>query len=139
METTDGDDLVGDLRGPASGGAATEDLVGDLMGASPERLGTRLPPVVLIVLALAPLLWFTHLAVSYALVPLSCRVGSDLPLHVVTVLGLAALVTASVMAVRAARRGDRRAVALVCAALAAYFTFVVAWTGLVAVVVDRCA
>lgn len=113
--------------------------------------------VVLALIAFAPAAWFTHLAITYAIVPWSCRIGTDLPLHVVTVLAVIGLIGSGTIAVR---RGsddvgfrdrirllmsesshlppDRDSLPLVALAFAAYFALVVVMTGLVPIVVDRC-
>lgn len=51
----------------------------------------RSPPsrLALALAACAAVVWFVHLAVSYALVPASCRMRSAVPLLVVTALGVA--------------------------------------------------
>lgn len=105
--------------------------------------------------ALAPVLWGTHLAVMYALVPLSCRVGTDAPLHLATLVAAAGLVLSVVVAVRFSPEGclrgfvgalldrspgrDRHALPLVALAMSVYFLGVVVMTGVTPLVVDRCA
>jgi hypothetical protein len=110
--------------------------------------------------ALGPGIWFAHLSISYFLVPYSCRIGSDLPIHAVTLVALIGAVVTTVIAVRAVRGGgrdrfwrwffvsgeavkaerdDRQTLFVLSAAMAAYFWLVVAVTGLVPVVVNRCA
>lgn len=123
--------------------------------ARPSARTNTVPTLALV--ALAPAAWFTHLAVNYALVPWSCRAGTDLPLHVVTVLALVGLATSGGLAARRSRDGasvgvwlrvlmssdaqapGRPSLPLVALVFAAYFALVVAMAGLVPIVVDRCA
>jgi hypothetical protein len=109
-------------------------------------------------LVAAPTFWLLHLLVSYAVVPWSCRIGSDLPLYGVTIVAaiVAAVVTvATVRGVRSTGRwswrtvvldesspagpDDRRTVFLLAACLGAYFSLLVLMMALVAPIVDRCA
>lgn len=64
------------------------------MGRRPEMTGgheRRLPAwaILTVVVTLGPAVWFLHLAVSYWLVPVSCRAGGGWPIHVTTVVALA--------------------------------------------------
>lgn len=86
-----------------------------------------------VVVAGAAAIWFVHLTVSYALVPYRCRSGNDWPMHVVTLVSLAALAAVWVLARRRLRPTGAALAAI------AYFGFVVAMTGLVPVFVERCA
>lgn len=124
--------------------------------AAARRLDPRVAVLALAVTAAAPLLWFTHLAAMYALVPTACRVGSDAPFHVATAVALLGLAICSIVALRLAPDGPRRTLvrrmltsgpadqdrsvpALVAAAMAVYFLLVAAMTGLAPLLVDRCA
>ena len=120
----------------------------------------RTPVVTAAVIAMAPAVWFTHLAVVYALVPLSCRWDSNLPLHAATAVAVVGVVGSMWVARRAraetsgpgsadtdaddaddaddAGRHDRT-VHLLAVVLSGYFAFLVLMTALVTVVVDRCA
>jgi hypothetical protein len=100
------------------------------------------------VILAAPVIWFTHFSVVYALVPLSCRWESDVPMHAATLVA-AVGVGGSVWVARRAhaeasgaagdgRRPDRT-IEIVALALSAYFAFLVVMTATVTVVVDRCA
>jgi hypothetical protein len=61
----------------------------------------RTPVVAAAVIAVAPAVWFTHLAVVYALVPLSCRWESNLPLHAATAVAVVGVVGSAWVARRA--------------------------------------
>jgi|SRR6056297_899856 len=110
----------------------------------------RTPVVAAAVIAVAPAVWFTHLAVVYALVPLSCRWDSNLPLHAATAVAVAGVV-GSMWAARRARveasgrtdtdDGGRQdgTVHLLAVLLSGYFAFLVLMTAMATVVVDRCA
>jgi hypothetical protein len=100
------------------------------------------------VILAAPLVWFTHFSVVYALVPLSCRWGSDLPLHAATLVAA----TGAASCIWVARRAHvaasgvaddggppDRTIEMIALALSAYFAFLVVMTAMVTVVVDRCA
>jgi hypothetical protein len=100
------------------------------------------------VILAAPLIWFTHFSVVYALVPLSCRWNSDLPLHAAS---LVAACTAAV-SIRFARRAHAiasdqsdaddppdRTVEMIALVLSVYFAFLMVMTAMVTVIVDRCA
>jgi hypothetical protein len=111
-------------------------------------VGVRPPVAAAGVILAAPLVWFTHFSVVYALVPLSCRWNSDLPLHAATlvaVVGAAASIWVARRAhVAAAGETDGvgspdRTVEMIAVALSAYFAFLVVMTLMVTVVVDRCA
>jgi hypothetical protein len=100
------------------------------------------------VILAAPLVWFTHFSVVYALVPLSCRWDSDLPLHAATVVAAAGVASSIWVArrahVAASEQGDAggppdRTVEMIALALSAYFAFLVVMTAMVTVIVDRCA
>lgn len=133
--------------GDASASSAPAD------GATLRRRRTATGVLLLIA---APSFWLLHLLVSYALVPWSCRIDSDLPLYAVTV---AAAVTAAVVTaatIRGVRStgtwswrtavldesppapDDRRTVFLLAACLGAYFSLLVLLMALVAPLVDRC-
>lgn len=107
-------------------------------------------------------IWFVHLAASYALVPTSCRIQSALPLLVATVIGVAIGAGSTVIAARAegppgSWRERLRAVVLIGddpggatgapsariatagLALAGYFTFVMLLAALIPILVDPCA
>lgn len=81
----------------------------------------------------APALWFLHLIVSYALAPHRCTTGSDWPMHLTTVLAIGGIVAAGALAHRQVRSGGA------AMATIAYYGFVVAMTGLVPLLVERCA
>jgi hypothetical protein len=112
----------------------------------------RTPVVAAAVIAIAPAVWFTHLSVVYALVPLSCRWDSSLPLHAATAVAVVGVVASTWVARRAraettgsgptdtdgAGRQDGT-VHLLAVVLSAYFVFLVLMTAMVTVVVDRCA
>jgi hypothetical protein len=114
----------------------------------------RSPVVAAAVIAIAPAVWFTHLSVVYALVPLSCRWDSSLPLHAATAVAVVGVVASTWVARRAraettgsgltdtdtdgAGRQDGT-VHLLAVVLSAYFVFLVLMTAMVTVVVDRCA
>jgi hypothetical protein len=114
----------------------------------------RTPVVAALVIAIAPAVWFTHLAVVYALVPLSCRWDSGLPLHAATAVAVIGAVGSTWVARRAraetsspgafdadtddAGRRDGT-VHLLAVLLSGYFVFLVLMTAMVTVVVDRCA
>jgi hypothetical protein len=114
----------------------------------------RTTAVAAAVIAVAPAVWFTHLAVVYALVPLSCRWDSNLPLHAATAVAVVGVV-GSMLAVRRTRTeasgpgpGDADdddagrhdgTLYLLAVLLSGYFAFLVLMTALVTVVVDRCA
>lgn len=111
----------------------------------------------------AAVIWFVHLAVSYALVPPSCRWESAIPLLVVTVTAVAIGAGSAVAVARAWKSprswGDRWAAALRTGtsdedgatdlsatraattglALAGYFTFIMLLAALVPILVDPCA
>jgi hypothetical protein len=118
----------------------------------------RAPVVATAVIVVAPVVWFTHLAVVYALVPLSCRWDSNLPLHAATAVAVAGVVGSMWVARRArAAAGtadsitadsDRETddgvgrdgtVQFLAVLLSGYFAFLVLMTAMVTVVVDRCA
>lgn len=114
----------------------------------------RTPVVAAAVIAVAPAVWFTHLAVVYALVPLSCRWDSNLPLHAATAVAVVGVVGSMWVARRVRAEasspgsGDAAAddagrhdgtVHLLAVLLSGYFAFLVLMTALVTVVVDRCA
>jgi hypothetical protein len=126
--------------------------------SSHRRVGRPVAMVALFLAVVTPTLWFTHLSIMYALVPWSCRLGTDAPLHVATAAAVIALAVCTVVgfklapahsarALRARLLGtdpqdanlDRAVPSLVAAVMAAYFGFVVVMTGLVPMVVDRCA
>jgi hypothetical protein len=126
--------------------------------SSHRRVGRPLAMVALSLAVATPLLWFTHLSILYALVPWSCRLGTDAPLHVATTAAVIALAVCTAVgfkmapvrspgALRARLLGtetqaanhDRAVPSLVALVMAAYFGFVVVMTGLVPLVVDRCA
>lgn len=67
------------------------------------------PYVGVALVALGPGIWFTHLSVSYFLIPISCRAGSDLPIHAATVVALIGAGVTTVTAVKAVRAGGGRA------------------------------
>jgi hypothetical protein len=114
----------------------------------------RTPVVAALVIAIAPAVWFTHLAVVYALVPLSCRWDSGLPLHAATAVAVVGAVGSTWVARRAraetsspgaldtdtddAGRQDGT-LHLLAVLLSGYFVFLVLMTAMVTVVVDRCA
>jgi hypothetical protein len=122
-------------------------------------LGNR--TLVAAVIAFPPAVWMGHLLIVYALVPLSCRVGSDLPFHAATVVALAGAAGATWVAIRAwrdtgwplresllhpiadrpgdGRPGGRSSVAVLGLLMAGYFLALVVMTALTTVVVDRCA
>ena len=128
--------------------------------SAPARLALALA-------ACAAVVWFVHLAVSYALVPASCRMRSAVPLLLVTVLGVAVGAGCAVAVSRAwgstgsstGSRGDRLSLALRVGpsdhdggtdppsariattglALAGYFTFVMVLAALVPILVGPCA
>lgn len=125
---------------------------------------TNRPPRLAITMAASTaVVWFVHLAVSYALVPTSCRMQSTLPLLVVTLIGVAIGIAAAIAVERdRASPGtwsDRLAVALrvrapsgdgetdapaarvatTGLALSGYFTFVMLLAALVPILVDPCA
>ena len=100
------------------------------------------------VILAAPLVWFTHFSVVYALVPLSCRWESDLPLPAstsVAVAGAAASIWVARRSHAAASgvvdEGGRpdRTIEMISVALSAYFAFLVMMTLMVTLIVDRCA
>jgi hypothetical protein len=115
----------------------------------------RTPVVAALVIAIAPAVWFTHLAVVYALVPLSCRWDSGLPLHAATAVAVIGAVGSTWVARRARAEtsspgaldtdtddaGRRRdgTLHLLAVLLSGYFVFLVLMTAMVTVVVDRCA
>jgi hypothetical protein len=112
----------------------------------------RAPVIAAVVIAVAPAVWFTHFSIVYALVPLSCRWGSDLPFHAATAVAIVGAVGSIWVArrTRAAASGpvDTRSqgagnhdhiVHLLAVLLSGYFAFLVLMTALVTVVVDRCA
>jgi hypothetical protein len=111
----------------------------------------RTPVVAAAVIAVAPAVWFTHLAVVYALVPLSCRWESNLPLHAATAVAVVGVVGSAWVARRARAEASGpgaadadsgrhdRTVHLLAVVLSGYFVFLVLMTALVTVVVDRCA
>jgi hypothetical protein len=112
----------------------------------------RTPVVAAAVIAIAPAVWFTHLSVVYALVPLSCRWDSSLPLHAATAVAVVGVVASTWVARRAraetsgpgsldsddAGRRDGT-VHVLAVLLSGYFVFLVLMTAMVTVVVDRCA
>jgi hypothetical protein len=110
----------------------------------------------------APIVWFTQLVVTYALVPWSCRTGSAVPLLGVAALAAGGVVVSAAAARREARSAGIRRVgpamlgqrpgrtpgadrpgsagpALAAVALAVYSLYVVLLTGIVPLVVDPCA
>ncbi|HSL73960.1 MAG TPA: hypothetical protein VK853_05820 [Ilumatobacteraceae bacterium] len=100
------------------------------------------------VILVAPFVWFMHLSVVYALVPISCRWNSDLPMHAATLVA-AVGVAGSIRVARRAhaeatgavsdgRRPDRT-MEMIALALSAYFALLVVMTATATVVVDRCA
>jgi hypothetical protein len=109
----------------------------------------------LLVVAVAPLVWMLHLTLSYWLVPAACDAGSNAAINVVTALGLAATSAVAWFGWRSdperrRRRGsvltdtelDHRTaagIARLAFVLGAYFTLVVAVTGLVPIVLRPCA
>lgn len=122
------------------------------------RVDRRVAIAALLLVTAAPLLWFAHLSAMYALVPVACRLGSDLPFHAATAVALFGLVICTVAAFRLAsgrslretlRRAlgadpsipdrDRAVPTLVAATMAVYFAFIAAMTGIAPLVVDRCA
>jgi hypothetical protein len=126
--------------------------------SSHRRIGQPLAMVALFLATAAPVLWFTHLSILYALVPWSCRLGTDAPLHVATAVAVLALAACTALGIRLAPASsprawrarllgtepqaanlDRAVPSLVAAVMAGYFGFVVVMTGVVPMVVDRCA
>jgi hypothetical protein len=127
------------------------------------QLGNR--TLVATVVALPPAIWLGHLLIAYALVPLSCRVGSDLPFHLASAVALAGAVGATWVAVRSWRdtgwparesflhpvadraprsdgdgqAGGRSSVTVLGVLMAGYFLLLVLMTALTTLVVDRCA
>lgn len=105
--------------------------------------------------ATAAVVWFAHLALSYAFVPSACRNRSAVPLLIVTIVGLCAGTVTTVVAGRAAAaaaddasppwRDQRRAgtprqrLSSIGLAMAAYFTFVMLLAALVPILVAPCA
>lgn len=119
--------------------------------------------------ACAAIVWFVHLSVSYALVPVGCRGRSAVPLALVSAAGVVLGVCLAAIATRARVGGphhgssqgaswsDRlraafelgesggtdddtpRRIAGSGIALAAYFTFVMLLAALVPIVMDPCA
>lgn len=75
-----------------------------------DRPETHRPPRsrrgLVVAVLLAPVAWAVHLSASAALVPVACEQGSDLWLHVTTLVTLAVAVTGLVLTRRALRAGD---------------------------------
>src|SRR6056297_2725669 len=101
----------------------------------------RTPVVAAAVIAVAPAVWFTHLAVVYALGPLSCRWDSNLPLHAATAVAVAGVVGSMWAAHRARVEASGRTDTdhLLAVLLSGYFALLVLMTAMATVVVDRCA
>lgn len=57
-------------------------------------------------LLLAPIAWSLHLLVAYGLVPISCPIGSNLLIHVATVLTLVLALVGGVFAYRTWKLAD---------------------------------
>jgi cytochrome c oxidase assembly factor CtaG len=87
-----------------------------------------------------PIAWSLHLLVSYPLVPLACRRGSDLPLHLVTAVTAALALASGVLAWRAGRgaRGRDRFMADAGFLLSAGFLVAVLAGGLPVLLQDPC-
>ncbi len=126
--------------------------------ADGARLRRRRTATGVLLLIAAPSFWLLHLLVSYALVPWSCRIGSDLPLYAVTVAAAVTAVVVTAATIRGVRStgswswraavldeppppapDDRGTVFLLAACLGAYFSLLVLMMALVAPIVDRCA
>lgn len=103
--------------------------------------------------AATAVVWFVHLALSYAFVPSACRGGSAVPLLIVTIVGLCAGAAATVVAGRSTAADDapppwrdqrgagtpRQRLSSVGFAMAGYFTFVMLLAALVPILVAPCA
>jgi hypothetical protein len=98
-------------------------------------------------LGLAPLLWGAALGVSYVLVPVSCDLGTTLPLHAVravTTAGAAAAAWGSYGVWRAAQGTESRVVARIGflaflgIAVATFSTLLIVAEGVANFVVDPC-
>ena len=94
-------------------------------------------------LVAAPGVWTLHLLTSYALVPPSCEADTVAPLHLTTAAALLIGGGVTWWSVRTWRRlapggGPTAVLALVVAALAIYFTVVIAMVGLTPVFQSPC-
>ena len=107
-----------------------------------------------LLVAAPPTVWALHLGVAYWLVPVSCRVGTTLPIHLATAAALLALAAVVGVGRRVGRSGSAYLLAMegvelehrtpaglarFAILLAYYFAVVVVATGLVAVFQRPCA
>lgn len=126
-------------------------------GRSPARWAALALAVALVG---GPAVWFLHLAVSYWLVPVSCRAGSTWPMQVTTVVALVAGVAVVLLSARLAGptvargvsrmlgaagpagrpvAGGRDLLVLVAWILAVFFVVVVVGAALVGLMQRPCA
>ncbi|MEW6155378.1 MAG: hypothetical protein AB1673_15535 [Actinomycetota bacterium] len=127
--------------------ALEEDRDLDAVGRGPGVLELARGPAAesLVGVALAPAAWFTHLLVSYVLVPVACE-GPSLWLHLSTVVAAVAAAGGWTVAVRARRRvpeTDRRrsgtrVLANVGVAMSPLFLLVILVAGGASLVVGPC-
>ncbi|MGY6501445.1 MAG: hypothetical protein ACXIVQ_11215 [Acidimicrobiales bacterium] len=107
-----------------------------------------------LLVAAPPTVWALHLGLAYWLVPVSCRAGTTLPIHLATGVALLALAAVVVAGRRVGRAGSVHLLAMdgvelehrtpsglarLAVLLAYYFAVVVVATGLVAVFQRPCA
>ncbi len=113
------------------------------MTAVVDRRGARIVTLCVAVAA-APAAWMAHLLVSYLLVPVACRQGSDLLLHVTTVVTALAAAGGGAVALRTWKRARSRArgtafVALAGAFMSPLFLIVILVGGVGPLLIRTCA